>query len=90
MIQSDFNPILPIFYFSKRFYKVNICWLVNSYDFTSQFLILTTLLTSILEVFHSYWNSSNTYILLYDFTRLMTRAILRAKLFFSKHKKNSI
>ena len=43
-ISPDFNPISPIFYFSKRFNTQSMFWLVKSYDFTSQNTILTTLL----------------------------------------------
>jgi hypothetical protein len=43
VILLDFNSILSIFNFFKRFNPKYMFWLVKSYDFTSQNAILTTL-----------------------------------------------
>jgi hypothetical protein len=39
--------ILTEFEFLTRFYMLYTCWLVKSYDFTSQFVILTTMMVTI-------------------------------------------
>ena len=49
-----FHPILSIFEFLKRFYMLSINWLVKSYNFTSQLVILTTLYWSI-NLIEEWW-----------------------------------
>ena len=43
---TDFNRVWPsllVFEFSTRFHTIYLCWLVKSYDFTSQLASLTTM-----------------------------------------------